>query len=117
VARHHDAGPRVLVWSCKKSPPGVVGYENICSMQDTPSTDPRDEAIRAALRDVAALAAIVAGDFHATYVGPDRAEYLRVLGGYMADLGGRLEDGPTGPLVAVDGRRIAIRFGPLSGPR
>ena len=86
-------------------------------MQDTPSTDPRDEAIHAALRDVAALAAIVAGEFHATYVGPDRAEYLHVLGDYVADLGGRLEDGPTGPLVAVDGRRIAIRFGPLSGPR
>ena len=86
-------------------------------MQDTPSADPRDEAIRAALRDVAALAAIVAGEFYATYVGPDRAEYLRVLGDYVADLGGRLEDGPTGPLVAVDGRRIAIRFDPLSGPR
>jgi hypothetical protein len=86
-------------------------------MQDTPSADPRDQAIRAALRDVAALAAIVAGDFYATYVGSDRAAYLRVLGDYLADLGGRLEDGPTGPMVAVDGRRIAIRFGALSGPR
>jgi hypothetical protein len=86
-------------------------------MRDIPSTDPRDQAIRAALRDVAALAAIVAGEFHATYVGPDRSAYLRVLGDYLADLGGRLEDGPSGPVVAVDGRRIAIRFGPLSGAR
>jgi hypothetical protein len=86
-------------------------------MKDTPSADPRDQAIRAALRDVAALAAIVAGEFHASYVGPDRAGYLHVLGDYLADLGGRLEDGPSGPVVAVDGRQIAIRFGPLSGAR
>ena len=86
-------------------------------MKDAPSADPRDQAIRAALRDVAALAAIVAGEFHASYVGPDRAGYLHVLGDYLADLGGRLEDGPSGPVVAVDGRQIAIRFGPLSGAR
>ena len=86
-------------------------------MQDAPSADPRDQAIRAALRDVAALAAIVAGEFHATYVGPDRAGYLHVLGDYLADLGGRLEDGPNGPVVAVDGRRIVVRFGWTGGPR
>jgi len=86
-------------------------------MQDIPSADPRDQVIRAALRDVAALAAIVAGEFDATYVGPDRAGYLRVLGDYLADLGGRVEQRATGPVVAVDGRRIAIRFGRLSGPR
>jgi hypothetical protein len=86
-------------------------------MQDTPSADPRDQAIRAALRDVAALAAIVAGEFHATHVGSDRAGYLHVLGDYLADLGGRLEDGPNGPVVAVDGRRIVIRFGRTGGPR
>jgi hypothetical protein len=86
-------------------------------MRDTPSADPRDQAIRAALRDVAALAAIVAGEFHATYVGPDRAGYLHVLGDYLADLGGRLEEGPSGPVVAVDGRRIVIRFGRISGSR
>ena len=86
-------------------------------MQDLPSADPRDQAIRAALRDVAALAAIVAGEFDATYVGADRAAYLHVLGDYLADLGGRLEDGPTGPVVAVGGRRIAIQFGRLSGAR
>jgi hypothetical protein len=86
-------------------------------MQDTPSTDPRDQVIRAVLRDVAALAAIVAGEFDATYVGPDRADYLHVLGDYLADLGGRLEDGPSGPVVAVDGRRIVIRFGRICGSR
>jgi hypothetical protein len=83
-------------------------------MQDIPSGDPRDQVIRAALRDVAALAAIVAGEFHSTYVGPDRTGYLRVPGDYLADLGGQIEQGPTGPVVAVDGRRIAIRFGPSS---
>jgi hypothetical protein len=86
-------------------------------MQDTPSADPRDQVIRAALRDVAALAAIVAGEFHATYAGLDRAGYLRVLGDYLADLGGRIEDGPIGPEIAVDGRRIALQFGPSSGRR
>ena len=85
-------------------------------MQDRPSANPRDQAIRAALWDVAALAAIMAGEFFATYAGPNRGEYIRVLRGYLADLGGRLEDGPTGPVVAVDGRRIAIRFGSVSGP-
>jgi hypothetical protein len=105
------------VWSSALGPPGVVGYENICSMQNTPSADPRDQVIRAALRDVAALAAIVAGEFHASYAGPDRAGYLRVLGDYLADLAGRIEQGPTGPVVAVDGRRIALQFGPSSGRR
>ena len=105
------------MWSFALSPQGVVEHENMCSMQDIPSADPRDEVIRAALRDVAALAAIVAREFHATNVGPDRAGYLRVLGDYLADLGGRIEQGPTGPEVAVDGRRIAIRFGALGGPR
>jgi hypothetical protein len=86
-------------------------------MRDIPSTDPRDQVIRAALRDVASLAAIVAGEFDATYVGPDRAAYLHVLGDYVADLGGRLEEGPSGPVVAVDGRRIVIRFSRISGSR
>jgi hypothetical protein len=86
-------------------------------MRDTPSTDPRDQVLRAALRDVAALAAIVAGEFDATYVGPDRAGYLHVLADYLADLGGRLDEGPSGPVVAVDGRRIVIRFGRISGSR
>ena len=81
-------------------------------MQDTPSVDPRDQAILAALRDVAALAEIVAGEFHATYLGPDRAGYLRVLGDYLADLGGRLEELGAKELVAdFGGRRITIRLG------
>jgi hypothetical protein len=86
-------------------------------MQNESSADPRDQVIRAALRDVSSLAAIVAGEFDATYVGPDRAAYLHVLGDYLADLGGRLEEGPSGPVVAVAGRRIAIRFGRISGSR
>jgi hypothetical protein len=57
----------------------------------------------------------VADEFHASYEGPARNEYLRVLGGYVADLGGRLEDGPAGLLAAFEGRQITIRFGPVSG--
>jgi hypothetical protein len=94
---------------------GGCGYENICSMRNEPSSDPRDQAIRAALRDVAALTAIVAGEFYATYAGPERAAYVRILGAYVADLGGRLDDGPAGLGAAFEGRQIAIRFGPVSG--
>jgi len=57
-------------------------------MKDTPSVDPRDQAIRAALRDAATLAA------------------------YVTDLGGRLEEAGTRDLVAdFGGRRITVRFG------
>jgi hypothetical protein len=76
---------------------------------------PRDQAVKAALHDAAAIASIVANEFHTSYNGPARAEYLRVLGDYETDLGGRLEDGPTGLLAAFEGRRITIRFGPMSG--
>ncbi len=86
-------------------------------MRSHPSTDPRDQAIRAALRDSAALASILAGDFFASYDGPQRAEYLRVLRDNVTDLGGWLVDEPTGAVAAFDGRKIAIRFGPLSGGR
>jgi hypothetical protein len=44
----------------------VSGYENICSMRDTPSTDPRDQAIRAALRDASTLASMVVTEFQAS---------------------------------------------------
>ena len=89
----------------------MVSYEDICSMQDKPSPDPRDQAIRAALRDVATLSAIVADEFRATYVGPRRDVYLRTLGAYVADLGGRLEPSDGRYLVAhVRGRRITLRF-------
>ena len=84
-------------------------------MRNQPSTDPRDQAIRAALRDVAVLAAIAAGEFYSTYEGPERTEYLRVLGRYVANVGGRLSPGPDGFVAAFDDRRIAIRFGPEAG--
>ena len=81
-------------------------------MRDIPSTDPRDQAIRAALRDVAALAAIVAGEFYATYVGAERSVYVATLAAYVTDLGGRLEETGTRDLVAdFGGRRITVRFG------
>jgi hypothetical protein len=86
-------------------------------MQATPSADPCDQVIGAALQDVAALASIVAGEFHATSLGSDRARYLYVLGDYLADLGGQIAQGPTGPVVAVDDRQIAPRFDPSSGRR
>jgi len=84
-------------------------------MRNQPSTDPRDQAIRAALRDVAVLAAIAVGDFYATYGGPERTEYLRVLGAYVAVVGGRLEPGPDGSVAVFDDRWIAIRFGSRRG--
>ena len=79
-------------------------------MLNRPSSDPRDQAIRAAQRDIAVLAAIAAGVFHATYAGPERTEYLRVLGTYVAHVGGRLEPGPEGFVAVFNERRIAIRF-------
>jgi hypothetical protein len=90
---------------------------NICSMQNQPSRNPRDEAIRAALRDGAVLAAIIAGEFQATYEGPERTEYLRVLASNVTDLGGALEHGPAGIAAVFPGRRIAVRFGTRGGRR
>lgn len=65
----------------------------------------------AALRDAAVLAGIMADEFHATYEGPERSEYVRVLSANVADLGGYLEVGPLGVAAAFGDRRIAIRFG------
>ena len=59
-------------------------------MQNRPSRHPRDDAIRAALRDAAVLAGIISDEFHVTYQGPERAEYLRVLAANVTDLGGAL---------------------------
>jgi hypothetical protein len=74
-------------------------------MRDTPSADPRDQAIRAALRDASTLAAMVVTEFAASYWGAERAVYV-------ADLGGRLEEADTRDVVAKFGdRRITIRFG------
>jgi len=81
-------------------------------MQDAPSTDPRDQAIRAALRDVSTLAAMVATEFRASYFGAERSVYVAALAAYVSDLGGRLEEAGTRDLVAdFGGRRITVRFG------
>jgi hypothetical protein len=89
----------------------MVSYENICSMQDKPSPDPRDQAIRAALGDAATLSAMVADKVRATYGGSRRDVYLRTVGAYVADLGGRLEECDGRHLVAhIRGRRITLRF-------
>jgi hypothetical protein len=45
-------------------------------MKDTPSADPRDQAIRAALRDAATLAAMVVTEFRASYWGAERTVYV-----------------------------------------
>ena len=86
-------------------------------MENRPSQDPRDLVIRAALADAAALAGMLTDEYEATYGGPDRAAYLTTLSGWLADLGGALEDGPGGPTARFPGRTIAIRFGPVSGHR
>ena len=81
-------------------------------MQDQPSADPRDQAIRAALRDASSLAAMVATEFGATYWGTERAVYVATLAEYVTDLGGRLEEASARDLVADFGeRRISVRFG------
>ena len=100
------------MWSCERGPPGVVDYENMCSMKDTPSADPRDQAIRAALRDASTLAAMVASEFRASYWGAERAVYLATLAAYVTDLGGHLEEaGPKDLVADFGGRRITVRFG------
>jgi hypothetical protein len=86
-------------------------------MQNRPSQNPRDDAIRAALRDGAILAGIVVGEYHATYQGPERAEYLRVLAANITDLGGSLEQGPAGITAVFAGRRIMVWFGAGGGRR
>jgi hypothetical protein len=72
---------------------------------------PRDEAIKAAMYDSAVLAGLFEGEFQATYRGPERSEYLRVLSDILAGLGGSLEIGPSGVAAAFADHRIAIRFG------
>jgi hypothetical protein len=92
-------------------------HVNICSMQNRPTRNARDEAILAALRDAAVLAEIMADEFHSTYEGQERAEYLRVLTDTVTDLGGSLEQSRTGIAATFSGRRIAIRFGAGRGHR
>ena len=81
-------------------------------MQDTPSGDPRDRAIRAALRDGSTLAAMVATEFRASDWGVERTTYVATLAGYVTDLGGHLDEAERGQLVAdFGGRRITVRLG------
>ena len=81
-------------------------------MQDESSNDPRDQAIRAALRDASTLAAMVVTEFTASYWGAERAVYVATLAEYVTDLGGHLEEVGTRDLVAdFGGRRITIRLG------
>jgi hypothetical protein len=86
-------------------------------MRNEPSTNPRDQALLAALHDAAALASIAANEFHSSYAGAEREFYLGVLGTFVLDLGGQLEERPGGVVVAFDGREITIRFGAATGWR
>jgi hypothetical protein len=78
-------------------------------MRDRSAHHPRDEAIRAAQHDAAVLAGILEDEFQASYRGPERSEYVRVLAVIVAGLGGSLESGAMG-LAAFDDRKIKIRF-------
>ena len=81
-------------------------------MQDESSNDPRDQAIRAALRDASTLAAMVVTELTASYWGAERSVYIATLAAYVVDLGGHLEEAGTRDLVADFGeRRITVRFG------
>jgi hypothetical protein len=80
-------------------------------MADYSAHNPRDEAIRAAHNDAAVLAGILEDEFQATYRGPERSEYVRMLSVIVAGLGGSLEISPSGTQAVFDDRRIAIRFG------
>ena len=84
-------------------------------MENRPSQDPRDVVARAAMNDAATLVGMLVDEFQATYAGPDRHAYMTALGSWVLDMGGAVEEGPAGPAVRFDGRRIAIRFGPISG--
>jgi hypothetical protein len=65
-------------------------------MQDPPSGNPQDRAIRAALRDASALAAMVATAFTATYRGHERTTDVSTLAGSVTDVGGHLGEAEHG---------------------
>jgi hypothetical protein len=54
---------------------------------------------------------VAEGEFQATYRGPVRSEYVRMLSVVVAGLGGSLEISPAGTAAVFEDRRIAIRFG------
>jgi hypothetical protein len=62
------------------------------------------------MHDAGVLAGILEDEFHATYRGPERSEYVRVLTEIVSGLGGSLEAGPLGLAVTFPDRQIAIRF-------
>jgi hypothetical protein len=80
-------------------------------MADYSAHNPKDEAIRAAHHDASVLAGILEDEFQATYRGPERSEYVRMLSVIVAGLGGSLEVSPVGAAAVFEDRRIAIRFG------
>ena len=89
----------------------IALHENICSIQNRPSTDPCDQAIHAALDNAVLLARMVSDELRSSYRGPRRDVYLETLRSWVPDLAGRLEDGEGGDLVAqFPARRIALRF-------
>jgi hypothetical protein len=74
------------------------------------SGNPRDEAIRAAMRDAGVLAGILEGEFQATYRGPERSEYVRVLTEIVTGLGGSVDAGAIDLAATFEDRRIKIHF-------
>jgi len=81
-------------------------------MENRPSADPRDQAIRAALRDASTICAMVVDEVRATYWGERRDVYVRTLATYLADLSGSLQETEGNDLVDRMGeRRITLRFG------
>ena len=80
-------------------------------MQNRPSADPRDQAVRAALADASSLAAMLTDEFVATYRGSLRDVYMATLAAFVVDLGGRVTETQDRQLVAdFAGRRIRVRF-------
>ena len=75
-------------------------------------SDPRDQAIRAALHDASTICGMVVDEVQASYRGERRDVYVRTLAAYIADLGGSLGEGEGRDLVAqIGSRRITLRFG------
>jgi hypothetical protein len=62
------------------------------------------------LRDAAVLAGILEGEFHATYRGSERSEYVRVVMEIVAGLGGSLDAGAIGLAATFADRQIKILF-------
>ncbi len=80
-------------------------------MENHPSTDARDRAIHAALRDAASLFAMVSDEFRASYRGARRDVYVRTLAGYLVDVGGTLEEAADSRFVArIGARTIVLTF-------